>query len=272
MLPQLVPQYFRAAPAHARGFPRIERAVPRGIQSSPQGSSAEILAAFQANARLLDNPSILEVTLEKKGTTWPDFIGHQAWSGPLLASEKVCETLAREEVRGFELVPAEFVDPLPDKLNRIGSPRYFAIKPMAEARYRVTVSYLQDGVFQPRGSFILPDEKTNVPKDEEGVCKIHEPEGLDCSGNLIFGNVPEGFGCDRHVAELAFRERWTNLQFRAFDAPYLPRMSTPTAPRILCSTGQITDAWYTPLQMDALRQKAPTDQPRGFWGRFFRIR
>lgn len=269
-----IPKYFRASAAHGRGFPRMESCRPGGILPPPQGSTDETIFAFQANTSFLRAPGAYEVTLEKKGSRWPNFIGHQAWSGGLLASESVCETLAREGVAGISIYEANFVRPIFGKLGQTDAPRYFLLKSSLEIRYRVRVSYLRNGIPEPYGSFLLPEQKAQIPPDEVGICHIHETEGLEPTENVIFGNVPEGFGCDRRVAELAFREGWTNLQLKAFDAPYLPRMSTPSAPWVNCSAGNLNDTWYTPLQAEILRSERPYPPPRdpsrrGFWGKFF---
>lgn len=271
MNPTRIPSHFKASAANENGYPRVERAMPRGILPPDSGSTDEILRTLDTNRRILNDHQLLEVSLEKKGSKWPDFIGHQVFGKGLLASERVCDALAREGIGGFMAIPVEFVPPPKGKLADSEAPRYFAIKPVMEIRSRVSVFHYADGVFKPWGNYLSSEKPANAPKEEEGYCRIDQPEApKNLSGN-IFRNFPDGFGCDRRVAELAFHEKWTNLELRAFDGAYFPRMNTPSAPRVKCATGRIDSIWYSPLQEEALGQKLPAKSREGLFKRIFRF-
>lgn len=259
-----------ATAIHARGFPRIDSVLPRGILPAPAGdvSNEEFSTLFDHNRKLLARPELLDVKLEKKGSKWPDFIGHWVFGRELLASERVCETLVQEGIRGFEIIPTEFVQPLPAKLSLCSPPRYYVIKPLGKIKMRVDAYFLSNGHYQSLGSYLQPDEKHKAPSIKEGVCIISRPEGLDFEDHVIF-KTSDGFGCDRRVAEIAFREKWSNLQLAAFDAPWFPVMCTPSTPKLDCSTDTLDMAWYTPLQEEALRQNISIKLVRSFWRKLF---
>jgi hypothetical protein len=265
-----IPQYYRATAIHARGFPRIDSILPRGILPAPKGdiSNEEFSALFGHNRKLVARPGLLDVKLEKKGSKWPDFIGHWVYGRELLASERVCEALLREGIRGFEIIPTEFVQPLPAKLSEGNPPRYYVIKPLGKIKMRVDAYFLTNGHYQSLGSYLQPDEKHKAPEIKEGVCIISRPEGLEFADNVIF-KVSDGFGCDRRVAEIAFREKWSNLQLGAFDSPWFPIMCTPSVPKIDCATNTIDTAWYTSLQEEALKQNVTIKPTRSFWSKLF---
>ena len=264
-----LPEFFRSSAIHGRGFPRAERAVPRGITPPPgaNASEEEIRAAFQSNRETLRNPEVLEVFLEKKGSQWPDFIGFQSVGSGLLASAKVVDTLTREGVTGFSAVPVHFASPLPPKLDP--APSYFALKPTHEIPLLLKVFERSADRLRPLGSYRLPEDRDQVPKDGSSICKLIQPVGLDGSQGVLFGKIPEGFGCDRRVAELAFRERWTNLQFRAFGSPYTPGDPDMASISLKASADVFTSRWYSGRQEEVLEYELPPERHGRFWERFF---
>lgn len=257
-----IPNYFRAGAANERGFPRAERTIlPRDRRPLMTGSDEDVAASWEAAEKFRADPTVLEVTLEKKGSKWPDFIGHQLYSKGLLASERVCDTLSREGITGFKAIPVEFVPAPTGKLANTDAPRYFAIEQLVEIPFRCSVFHYANGVFRPWGNYLSSEKPTNTPKEEEGYCLIRQAEGLGSSEGILFGKILGGFGCDRRVVELALREKWTNLQFTAFDAAYFPRMSTPSAPEVSCSGGSIDTVWYSPLQEEVFAHRLPAISP-----------
>lgn len=266
------PKFFRAGAANERGCPRVERVIPFGMLPPRLETTDVILSTLESNRKIIENPQLLEVTLEKKGSKWPDFIGHQLYDKGLLASERVCDALRREGIGGFIAIPVEFVPAPAGKLSHAEAPRYFAIKPKIEITLRVSVFHYSEGSFKPWGNYLSSEKPSNAPKEEEGYCRIVQPEGFKDANSILFGKVPEGFGCDRRVVELAFHEKWTNLEFAAFDAAYFPRMTTPSAPKVNCASGNIDALWYSPLQREALKQKLPAKSSHGFLKRLFRFR
>lgn len=247
----------------------MEKAIPRGMLPPNTDSIQEILRTLEVNQSLLKDPESLVVTLEKKGSKWPDFIGYQLYGQGLLASERVCNALTRENIGGFIATHVEFVPTSGGKLAHSEAPRYFAIRPKNEIILRVSIFHYADGIFSPWGNYLSSAKPATTPKEEPGYCRIIRPEGLDNANSILFGKFPDGFGCDRRVVELAFQERWTNLAFSAIDAAYFPRMTTPSTPQVSCSTGDIDTVWYSPLQEEALGQKLPAKSSGGFLKRFF---
>jgi hypothetical protein len=249
-----IPAFSLASCADGRGFPRVEQALPHDISPPPPGGSlAKFMAVFRANGERVRQPGHLHVTLENKGSRWPDFIGgHNLDSYGLLASVRVLETLRREGIGGFTPIPVEFVR-MPAKLSTGETPRYHALRPETVLPQIIHVFQHDEGTLTPLGRYPYPGPKPEALGWTLGRCSLSQPLNRPKDENVLLGGAFRGFFCSRKIAEIAFREKWTNLQFRAFDALHTPGIDGHYLARIPSDTGSMDGPWYTELQGQAWR-------------------
>ena len=247
-----IPAFFSASCADARGFPRVEQALPHNISPPPpSGTLAKFLAVFRTNVEHTRQPEILHVTLENKGSRWPDFIGgHNLETHGLLVSTRVLDSLRREGIVGFTPIPVEF-QKTPAKLSSGETPRYHALRPDAVMPRVVHVFQYDDGTLNPLGSYPYPGPAPEALGWKVGRCSMFQALNSPKDDNGLFGGVFRGFCCSRKVAEMAFREKWTNLHFRAYDALHISGIQGHYVAPIPSDTGSINDAWYVDLQVQA---------------------
>ena len=249
-----MPTFFSASCADARGFPRVEQALPHDLSPPPPGGSlAKFMAVFRANTERIRRPGLLRVTLENKGSRWPDFIGgHNLDSYGLLASARVLETLRREGIGGFTPIPVEFVR-MPAKLSSGEVPRYHALRPDIVLPRLIHVFEHGEGTLTPLGRYAHPGPAPEALGWKPGRCSLSQPLNRRKHEDMLLGGAFRGFCCSRRIAGIAFREKWTNLQFRAFDLLYASGIEGHYVPPVPSGTGSMDGPWYGGLQDQAWR-------------------
>ena len=129
-----IPEFFFAYGDDERGFPLAASIQERPAPSDVTGIRDRLKYKLFPNWRSHGEPIRLSVSLEDKGTRWPDFLRISAWSRSwnLLVSENVVATLEKEGFHAFEAKPVTF-DKIPSaKLAATPPPRYFGFRPIHE--------------------------------------------------------------------------------------------------------------------------------------------
>lgn len=249
MSPFPLPKYFAASAEDARGFPRVEGHIYRYIDPPPRGGVIQrLMDRLRGNVQPEHNPELLDVTLENKGTRWPDFIGgHVSDEYGLLVSERVLESLHRHGIGGFKPIPVEFTR-MPAKLAAQPIPRYHGLRPIAKMPHMVHVFDYENGVLQPLGSYSSQGPVPEAFRWKVGRCTVRQILDSPEDENRLFGGVFRGVGFSRKVVEMAFREKWTNLEFKAYNTLYLSGVDGHYIPNVPCINGCMEDTWYPELQ------------------------
>ena len=251
-----IPEFFFAYGDDERGFPLAASIQERAAPSDVTGFLDRLKYKLSPNWRSHGEPIRLSVSLEDKGTRWPDFLRISAWSRGwnLLVSENVVATLEKEGFHAFEAKPVTF-DKIPSaKLAASPPPRYFGFRPIHELSLETRTYRYEDGELRYIGSYKDPAENRELSTFQTGMCRVRKPSAGSSLAARLFktnSNGP-GFMCTRHFVDLAFRERWTNLKLHAVDGIIPEGLTLPYGLRVSASKGSIDGPWYTELQAKAV--------------------
>lgn len=244
-----IPELFCAFAGDGREFPQAAKIHEKFAPEQVIGFLDRMKYKLVPNWRVNGEPICLGVELEKGGSQWPDFLRTSS-HGPgwrLLVTERVVATLEKEGYHAFEAKPASFEKIPGKKLQDTPAPRYFGLRAMHELEMETRCYRYEEGELRYQGSYGDHEEKPEWSRFQVGMCRMRKPVAGTLLKPGLFQIYIGAFICRRRIVEIAFRERWSNLEFRALDALVLEGLQLPYCLRVEADKGGMEGPWYTEL-------------------------
>jgi hypothetical protein len=248
------PKFYRFGCAVGNGYPKILSMTTRR-PAGKAGESQEAIQKFfdEITLKMIRGDEIkinsvpLEIPLisiEKKGSKWPDIIGHGTAGFHFIFTERVIEVMKTEGIRGFSARPIRIEEILSKKLREKEPPNYYCIE--VTGKIEITKKYYD----KLESGYTYVGEVTNDKDrtyDQRPIRReirfVPIEDSWDGSDWFCMSNHGHfrHYCCSRKLVELAYREKWTNCQITPMDQFISDRGADIPLP----AKGKLPSVWYS---------------------------
>ncbi|MES2981736.1 MAG: hypothetical protein V4727_05420 [Verrucomicrobiota bacterium] len=248
------PMFYRFACAQAHGYPKI-RSMTTLRPAGEAGESKEARQKyFDEITRMMIRGEKIKIesvpldipliTIEEKGSKWPDIIGHGRAGYHFIFTERVIEAMDKEGITGFTARPILIDHISSKKLREKEHPNYYCID--VAGSIQIVKKYYDkvDSGYAYVGEVTNGEDQTyHLPNMTRTARFVPIEDSWDGSDWFCMSNHGHfrHYCCSRKLVGLAFREKWTNCQIAPMDQIIADRGIDIPLP----AKGKLPSIWYS---------------------------